>query len=297
MRYVSPKKAFFDTETTGVDFADDRVVSIGVVVGEHDKVIHEYYSMVNPERKSNPDAARVHGLTDEMLKGAPKFSEICHQFIDATIGQNVSSCVAHNADFDCVFVSQEMYRMFKAGNNPMAYAAEHYPDYILESERRYSFDEKTKKYVYTGRTLKEMFDPKKFYSLADIFSIEDTQLLAFNVADKNHVSLNSVAKQFGVDTSKREEIHDALEDSRVLMHTYYAIQKNALGGRDFADMQRDIQGLSFSVVSLKEQDRVPPELASKLVLLTSALPKVESKVDVENSEPAHVPSQPKRMKL
>ena len=103
------REIVFDTETTGLDPATDRVVEIGCIELIHHiptgKSFHKY---LNPERPMSIDAARVHGLDDAFLKDKPKFAEVVDEFI-AFIGD--AHLIAHNAAFDMGFVNAELARI------------------------------------------------------------------------------------------------------------------------------------------------------------------------------------------
>jgi DNA polymerase III subunit epsilon len=104
------REIIFDTETTGLDNREDRVIEIGGVELENQfptgRTIHIY---INPgDRKVHPDALAVHGITDEFLKDKPPFAdavaEILEFFGDAR-------WVAHNATFDMGFINAEFERL------------------------------------------------------------------------------------------------------------------------------------------------------------------------------------------
>jgi DNA polymerase III subunit epsilon len=66
--------AALDFETTGLDFARDRIVSYGVVPVEHGLVDHarSVYELVDPGPVPiSPASVAIHGLTPEKLRGAP----------------------------------------------------------------------------------------------------------------------------------------------------------------------------------------------------------------------------------
>ena len=86
------REIVFDTETTGLSFSGgDRLVEIGCVelVGrvETGRTFHAYY---HPERDMPEEAARIHGLRIEFLRGHPPFTagvEALLEFIgDAPLG-------------------------------------------------------------------------------------------------------------------------------------------------------------------------------------------------------------------
>ena len=98
-----------DTETTGLNARlGDRVIEIGCVEllsrRVSDRHFHRY---VNPERKSEEGALRVHGLTDEFLADKPKFAGIAKEFVDYVRGAEL---VIHNAGFDVEFLDAELER-------------------------------------------------------------------------------------------------------------------------------------------------------------------------------------------
>jgi DNA polymerase III subunit epsilon len=77
--------AFFDLETTGIKVATDRIVEICILKVNPDGSTKIKTKRVNPEMPIPPEASAIHGIMDEDVKDAPKFSEIGHellQFLD-----------------------------------------------------------------------------------------------------------------------------------------------------------------------------------------------------------------------
>src|SRR5262249_1706090 len=63
-----------DTETTGLDPADHRIVEIGCVeLFNHIATGKEFHAYINPERDMPAEAEQVHGLTEEFLADKPLF--------------------------------------------------------------------------------------------------------------------------------------------------------------------------------------------------------------------------------
>jgi DNA polymerase-3 subunit epsilon len=103
------RQIFLDTETTGLEAHNgDRLVEIGCIEMENRRLtgntLHLY---VNPERKGNEEAIRVHGLTDEFLADKPKFAEVAQQVADFIRGAEL---IIHNAAFDVGFLDAEFAR-------------------------------------------------------------------------------------------------------------------------------------------------------------------------------------------
>ena len=103
------REIVLDTETTGFDpKTGDRLIEVGCI--EIDDLLptgRTYHTLVNPERLIPPDAIRVHGITDDKVRGAPKFHEVVHDLM-AFIGD--APVIAHNARFDRSFIDHECGR-------------------------------------------------------------------------------------------------------------------------------------------------------------------------------------------
>ncbi|MBE7183974.1 MAG: DNA polymerase III subunit epsilon [Methylobacterium mesophilicum] len=104
------REIVFDTETTGLDFSDDRVIEIGAIEMDNrfvtGRVFHHY---INPQgRAIHPDALAIHGIGEEQLRGKPTFPEIAEEFAAFIEGAHL---VAHNARFDISFINAEFKRL------------------------------------------------------------------------------------------------------------------------------------------------------------------------------------------
>lgn len=92
----------FDTETTGLHPSSDRIVQIAGVRVEAGRVGDAHFDMlVNPGRAIPPKSTAIHGITDEMVKGAPDIVHAMNAFRDFA-GDAI--LVAHNAPFDMGFL-------------------------------------------------------------------------------------------------------------------------------------------------------------------------------------------------
>jgi DNA polymerase III subunit epsilon len=101
--------AFLDVETTGLSpWFGDRICEIAILRCRGDEILEPFDTLVNPGRPISPGAARVNGLTDEDVAGAPPFSEIVDQ-VKPLLNEAIIVC--HNAPFDLGFVSSEFNRL------------------------------------------------------------------------------------------------------------------------------------------------------------------------------------------
>jgi DNA polymerase-3 subunit epsilon len=104
------REVVLDTETTGLDpNSGDRVIEIGCLELENHiatgRTFHEY---IHPERDIPEEAARIHGITLDMLKGKPLFAEVADAMVDF-LGD--AKLVIHNAGFDLGFLNAELARV------------------------------------------------------------------------------------------------------------------------------------------------------------------------------------------
>ena len=84
-----------------VETASSRVqgyiCSIGVCVIDRGRIVEEFYTLVHPGIAMDPFCQNIHGISDEMVEGAPTTFEMLEKVAPYLAGQTV---VAHNAPFD-----------------------------------------------------------------------------------------------------------------------------------------------------------------------------------------------------
>ncbi|MGN1047811.1 MAG: PolC-type DNA polymerase III [Eubacteriales bacterium] len=91
----------FDIETTGLSVVACGITEIGAVKIKDGQVIDKFNTFVDPERPIPEEITKLTGITDEMVKGAPKAGEAIRAFFDFT-GDDL--LIAHNAGFDTGFI-------------------------------------------------------------------------------------------------------------------------------------------------------------------------------------------------
>jgi DNA polymerase III subunit epsilon len=111
------REIVFDTETTGLDSREERIIEIGGIELVNrfptGRVFHKY---LNPQgREIHPDAQAVHGITAADLADKPGFADIADEFLSFIDG---ASLVAHNAGFDMAFVNAELARIGQRAVDP-----------------------------------------------------------------------------------------------------------------------------------------------------------------------------------
>ena len=96
-----------DTETTGISHRmGDRVIEIGAVEMTDGRITgREFHTYLQPDRSIHWAAQRVHGISDAMLVGKPRFE---HRALALLAFLDGAEVVAHNASFDVGFLDNEL---------------------------------------------------------------------------------------------------------------------------------------------------------------------------------------------
>ena len=104
-----------DTETTGLDpRTGHRMIEIACVeVIDYMPSGKSFHRYIQPDRAIDPDAERVHGISNAFLVGKPRFNDpdVVDAFL-AFVGED--PIVAHNAPFDRGFVNAELEKIGRA---------------------------------------------------------------------------------------------------------------------------------------------------------------------------------------
>ena len=96
--------AIIDIETTGLSPAGEKITEIAIILHDGRKVVSEFESLVNPEKKIPYRITQITGITNQMVVDEPKFYEIAKQVVELTEGKVI---VGHNVNFDYGFLRHE----------------------------------------------------------------------------------------------------------------------------------------------------------------------------------------------
>jgi len=108
--FADRRWVFVDVETTGSSPARERVTEVGVVTVETDgdaQRVTEWSSLVNPGVPIPPEIQWLTGISNEMVREAPRFAELADALYDRL---SDAIFVAHNARFDYGFLKAEFAR-------------------------------------------------------------------------------------------------------------------------------------------------------------------------------------------
>ncbi len=94
-----------DLETTGLNPKMDRIIEIGAIKVKNGIVQDMFHKLINPERKIGEFVEHLTGITEDMVKDAPKISEVLPEFL-AFVGD--APLVGHNLMFDYSFLKRNV---------------------------------------------------------------------------------------------------------------------------------------------------------------------------------------------
>ncbi len=97
--------AIVDVETTGGYAAANGIIEISIQVFDGETIIDQYATLINPDQHIPRYIQALTGITNDMVKEAPRFSEVA-QKIHALLEEK--TFVAHNVNFDYSFVKNHL---------------------------------------------------------------------------------------------------------------------------------------------------------------------------------------------
>lgn len=103
------KLVMFDIETTGLfPQRGDRIIEIGAISLEDNKILETFHTYINPERPIANSAQKIHGINKDMLAGQPT-PESALRVFNSFVSGNI--LISHNAKFDVRFLRYEFSRL------------------------------------------------------------------------------------------------------------------------------------------------------------------------------------------
>lgn len=96
--------AVIDVETTGLSPKTEKITEIAIYLHDGEKVVDEFVSLINPEKKIPYQITAMTGINDRMVAEAPRFYEIAKRIVELTEDKTI---VGHNVNFDYNFIRHE----------------------------------------------------------------------------------------------------------------------------------------------------------------------------------------------
>ncbi len=92
-----------DLETTGLNPKRDKIIEIGAVRVEHNKIVEKWETFVNPNRKLEERVVELTGIHDNQLQQAPEIEEALPKLFELT---NDMVLLGHSVMFDYAFLKK-----------------------------------------------------------------------------------------------------------------------------------------------------------------------------------------------
>ncbi|MBA4318002.1 MAG: 3'-5' exonuclease, partial [Flavobacterium sp.] len=97
-----------DTETTGFDYENDRILCIGAIVLQNNSIsIQDSFEIFIEQEHYNQDTAQIHGILKDFVLDRPKELEALEQFL-AFLGDSI--IIAHHTKFDVTMINKALER-------------------------------------------------------------------------------------------------------------------------------------------------------------------------------------------
>lgn len=100
--------AIIDIETTGQSALKGKITEIAIFIHDGVEIVDSFSSLINPECYIPQYITDLTGISNEMVREAPKFYEIARSIVEMTQDKVF---VAHNVSFDYRFVQEEFKRL------------------------------------------------------------------------------------------------------------------------------------------------------------------------------------------
>jgi DNA polymerase III subunit epsilon len=100
--------AIIDIETTGNNHKYGQISEIAIFLHNGNQITGSFSSLVKPETDIPYYITKLTGITNDMVKDAPRFYEIAKKVVEMTAGRTF---VAHNVIFDYRFIQEEFSRL------------------------------------------------------------------------------------------------------------------------------------------------------------------------------------------
>lgn len=111
MKPLKDSYIVFDTETTGLKDAYDKIIEIGALKVINNEIVEEFDVLINPEIKIPEVITHITGISDDMVKDEPTIKEVLPDFLEFIEDYPL---VCHNAPFDLGFINTNLKKLGRA---------------------------------------------------------------------------------------------------------------------------------------------------------------------------------------
>ena len=162
---IQIKIIFFDTETTGLDFRNCKIIELAMVTVENGEIIEEYDEFINIHEPIPPGITRITSITNDMIKNEGVEEESVARDLKERLTPN-TLMIAHNAQIDLSFIYYLLKRNFPAEADDIVSSLNWIDTYTVLKDR--------KKYPH------KLIDAVHHYDIEEVHfhrAIDDTKAL------------------------------------------------------------------------------------------------------------------------
>ena len=94
---------YFDTETSGLDCSECKVIELAMLVVEDGEIIEEYDEFIDIEEKLDPEITNLTGITDDDLAEKGVYEDVVADDLKEKLTPG-TVMIAHNCQFDLSFI-------------------------------------------------------------------------------------------------------------------------------------------------------------------------------------------------
>ena len=151
-----------DLETTGLNPKTDKIIEIGIVKVENNRIVREWETLVNPDRKLEPRIVELTGIRDEQLSSAPQIEDVLPILLEIA---DDFVLLGHSVLFDYSFVKKaavnQRMTFEKQGIDTLKIARKYLAD--LESRslpclcKHYGIDHSAHRALHDARATVELY--------------------------------------------------------------------------------------------------------------------------------------------
>lgn len=139
-----------DTETTGFDYTNDRILCIGAIILQNNTIpIHDSFEVFIQQEHYDKATAKIHGILKEYIIDRPNELEALQQFL-SFLGDSI--IIAHHTIFDITMINRALERnglpelKNKTLDTAVLYKKTILVSHLLERKETYSLDELADKF-------------------------------------------------------------------------------------------------------------------------------------------------------
>ncbi|WP_269235297.1 3'-5' exonuclease [Flavobacterium flavigenum] len=180
-----------DTETTGFDFTNDRILCIGALVLQNGTIsVQDSFEVYIEQDHYDESTAQIHGILKDFVVKRPSESEALKQFLDY-LGDAV--IIAHHAYFDITMINRALERnglpelKNKALDTGVLYKRTLIKSHLFERKDHYSLDDLADKFDISKKDRHTALGDAYITAIAFLKIIK-------KLREKKEVSLNQLFK-------------------------------------------------------------------------------------------------------